>query len=715
MQTMQTLRTLMLLAAAVPVFGKPVSFNVPQRDFTLPIFPAAVATGDFNGDGKLDVVATQAGSTAVAVLLGKGNGTFQPPINVPGGDNANAVAVGDFNGDGKLDVAVANQTGNTITVLLGKGDGTFQAGVNYAVPNGPSGIGVADFNHDGNLDLVTLATSGNNGYVVLLLGKGDGTFGAATQFEVDGGPASLVVGDFNHDGNQDVAVANNPVRSSGEISVLLGDGKGSFAPYVLSYAGPELTTIAAGDLNGDGNLDLVVSEESNNPKLVTVLLGNGDGTFQPPVAQNFTGTVYRIADMNHDGKLDLVGAGTGSTVLVLLGNGDGTFQSSPTSTATAQGPVGLALGKFASGGKGPDVVTGNFDAPSISILLNKGNGTFRTPVAVNVPRPAGIAAADFNHDGNIDLATADQSTGKVAILLGKGDGTFQHYVNYPAGQVPSELAVGDFNADGNPDLAAIDLSSNSIQILLGKGDGSFGRPMSVSVGVNVGFSLATADFNGDGKLDLVITLNSGNNVVLFLGNGDGTFQAGKNIGVGFPANFAATADFNHDGKADLAVGGSSSLSVLLGNGDGTFKAGPVYPIALTFAYNPGIGDLNGDGNLDLVVPGMTTLATGGLVTLLGNGDGTFQAPTTYYFGSRQLSVVLADFNGDGKLDVASVNNLGNDVAVALGNGDGTLGAPVFYPAGFVTSIVTADFNNDHKPDLVYNSTNEVLVLTNTTK
>ena len=228
------------------------------------------------------------------------------------GTSPQSVAVGDFNGDGKPDLVVANAT--NVGVLLGNGDGTFQAAVYYGAGSGPRAVAVGDFNGDGKLDLVVgNVTSGN---VSVLLGKGDGTFQPALNSAADNAPYSVVVGDFNGDGKLDVAVAN---YNSGDVSVLLGKGDGTFQPVVNYAVGSIPSSVVVGDFNGDGKLDLAVTNVFDNT--VSVLLGNGDGTFQAPV--NFDTGAYpwwvAVGDFNGDGKPDLAAAnGNGNDVSILL-------------------------------------------------------------------------------------------------------------------------------------------------------------------------------------------------------------------------------------------------------------------------------------------------------------------------------------------------------------------------------------------------------------
>jgi len=341
-------------------FGAPTAFGAGSG-------PTGVATGDFNGDGRLDLAVANLRSNNVSVLLGNGDGTFQAAVNYGAGSRPISVAVGDFNGDGKLDLAVSNNGSDNVSILLGNGDGTFQTPMDYGAGSLPDSVAVGDFNGDGKLDLAVSNDGSDN--VSILLGKGDGTFQAHVDYATGQYPSSVAVGDFNGDGKLDLAVANFGTNNA---SILLGKGDGSFQTAVDYGAGSNPYSVAVADFNGDGKLDLAVANVGASPANVSVLLGKGDGTFQAHV--DYTTGQYpssvAVGDFNGDGKLDLAVANDAdSDVSILLGNGDGTFQTS----------------------------------------VNYGAGS----------NPYGVAVGDFNGDGRLDLATADlpSGTGAVDILL----------------------------------------------------------------------------------------------------------------------------------------------------------------------------------------------------------------------------------------------------------------------------------------------------------
>jgi hypothetical protein len=386
--------------------------------------------GDFNGDGIQDLVMTDHG--VIDVLLGKGDGTFAAPVTYPAGTNGQFLAVGDFNATGVLDIAMGDYSTGAIVVLQGNGDGTFQQQQSYSIPapSDPYGIVVADVNGDGLPDLVIAQNNGQS-LVTVLLNNGDFGFQAAQNFGT-GGSQSVVVGDFNGDGFPDIAASSGP-----SVEVLLGKGDGTFQPQVSSAAAGQ--TVTAGDFNGDGKLDIALANSSS----VIVALGNGDGTFGSATSYALSATASSIAtaDFNGDGHLDLVASGAGvggSGTSVLLGKGDGTFQ-----TPQVYNGVGGALQGFAVGdvnGDGTeDIVTVDPYSKQYAVLLG---GTLDTATLANVgvvgTGPHTISAT-YSGD-SIYAGSVSNSVSVNASLLPQAI-TFAAIPNHVYGNAPFTLAA----------------------------------------------------------------------------------------------------------------------------------------------------------------------------------------------------------------------------------------------------------------------------------
>ena len=331
-----------------------------------------------------------------------------------------------------------------------------------------------------------------------------------------------------------------------------------------------------------------------------------------------------------------------------------------------------------------------------------------------------VATGDFNHDGNLDLAVVSyccQASG-VSILMGNDDGTFQRPVQYKVGEQPTSIVAADFNHDGNLDLAVANSLSGYLSILIGNRDGTF-RPATPSPPVSDPGFVTVGDFNGDGKIDLIALGGSASTISVLLGNGDGTFQKAIATKPPFAVQAIGVGDFNGDGKLDVVTagtfGGSAPVNVLLGNGDGTFRLGASYtgetsPAAIA------VGDFNGDHKLDMAIANFLGV---GVSVWLGNGDGTFKPPVDYATSFPEW-VTAARLAGEGPVDLVAANFGGTaapaGTTVFSGNGDGTFKAGSFYPAGGETRFVAAgDFNGDRKLDLVVPDalSDDVVVLLNT--
>jgi hypothetical protein len=676
--------------------------------------------------------------TDVSVLLGNGDGTFQDAKLIASFSpvSPTSISVGDFNGDGKADVAIALFTGlqdisatglyDSIAVLLGNGDGSFQAPLFSQSPgNNNYQIAVADLNNDGKLDVITRTGLPETLYVSL--GSGDGNFLPAyaiwsppnTIYEaIASGMSGFTIGDFNNDGNLDIAADANGQR----VEVLLGTGTGLFVPtasYLINQyqGGNGLGQITAEKLSNSGNVDLVVG--TGYGATLVILRGNGDGTFQSPMiyplAQDDDEGLI-VADINGDGSPDIV-IGTGSFGLqkyltVLLNKGNGDFGAPPPlfpviasyDQATQTNAVGVVLTDLTGSGK-LDLVVSDWNEP--------------IEPAVNGQMPA---LPTFN------TATTQANTySTISVLAGNGDGTFQtEQQYYVGGRRPISPQVADLTGDGKKDVVVANILDNNISILKGNGDRTFQSPINIAVGTNPN-ALVLANLSGDrsrnNKPDIAVTnLTDGTVSILINQSTPGTvkFADPVSYSVGTYPSGVVAQDFNHDGKVDLAIvdtgyffasddgGKHTQLAILLGNGDGTFQ-----PAVTQKLWNQDGGDALiaadlGRGELDLAV---AHFGLGQVMILTGKGDGTFTQSTLYGVGAGAEGMVAADFNRDGKLDIA-VNALNDySVALLLGYGDGTFVPPVqntddvarpfgWVACNFPAFITAGDLNGDGKPEIV---------------
>ena len=589
--------------------------EVPTSQFltTPPMYgagsnPFDIALGDFNADNKKDVIV--AGNPPV-LLLGNGDGSLQSPVAIGSiSSSPTVVGVGDFNRDGKLDVVFAISGGAVL--YLGNGDGTFAAGITISSDgtndNVFARVLVADVNNDGVADLILNTDSG----LSVLLGNGNATFQAP--ITSPGSVQFMSAADFNGDGHVDLAVTNG----FNSIGIMLGNGAGNFAiSSTYKTTNGSLNTIAIADYNRDGFQDVALPNGQ-------LFLGKGDGTLKTPISFPNGGGASAVAavDINGDGIPDLLTATAGDCgtadfgdVAVALGNGNATFQPSlsfPTGGCFFQQRF-IAVGDLDNDGA-PDVIVWSGTNAGLSVLVNKGNGTFVAAEMNPSGGSGGVAVDDFNRDGNVDVVLADGS-----VYLGNGDGTLRFSGSAGLGGVA--VATGDFNHDGIPDVAAaVECaptgcgSGGQVLIAAGNGDGTFRVPTALPSGGFYAEALVVADFNGDGNLDIAVVNNcadsgcsGGGSVSIYLGNGQGTFTLLNTIGnlTGFSTSVVA-GDFNNDGITDLAVGGVTEFynydpfNVLIGNGDGSFQPPKVsYTTNIWGITGAATADLNGDGILDL--------------------------------------------------------------------------------------------------------------------
>jgi FG-GAP-like repeat/Bacterial Ig-like domain (group 3)/Abnormal spindle-like microcephaly-assoc'd, ASPM-SPD-2-Hydin len=752
--------------------------------------PSHVATGDFNGDGKTDLAVAENAGT-IAILLGNGDGTFAASGSVNSGTSGPPIAAADFNGDGKLDIAVPAGTGTNelVTVLTGNGDGTFNSPFSGSpTSTSVTWIQVADFNQDGTPDVV-LADSGGSATVFLNNGSGS----VSESFLVVSGLSvpyylEVGVGDLNWDGYPDIVAGGYYSSTQGLYLTEPTETASASASVQVNGVGQHL---AQASFPAEGNYKSSVSSSiplwGLLPATSTTLSVTSGGS---PVTSVTPGTVVLLTaqvrvgstpvtagqvnfcdasaphctDIHILGSSALNSSGT-ATFEFVPGAGTHSYQAhfvedgfglasasniaslnvgpapSPVYSDTAaiafngsQGDYSLTATIIGYGG--PASPTGNVSFVDTNFGNNvlataalgagaAGNGWLISQTPPTGSNPLSEVTGDFNGDGIPDLAVlwSNNPYGgpfSVTILFGKGDGTFTTGPTVqPAGvQLYPTMIGGDFNGDGRADLAVLSYNGNSISyitVLLGNGDGTFAAPLtgqvynqgSVGGDVILG-TLAAADFNGDGKLDLAVVGDyvSSGGVTILLGNGDGTFTAaGPNVDLTADFALIATGDFNGDGIPDFVTpnyfefGGSPTI--FLGKGDGTFT---FKPTSFTLDYFPTsvlVADFNGDGVLDLAFSDLN-----GVEIALGNGDGTFTetSASPIPVPSELYSLKAGDFNHDGKIDIAGIDEYNDRMVLLIGAGDGTFTVTATTPAVSQIflgpfAIVAADFNGDGVPDL----------------
>jgi hypothetical protein len=582
---------------------------------------------------------------------------FASAFTQPVGNDPRAVAIADLDRDGRPDLVTANRGSGSVSVLLGRGDGSFQAGAQVPAGTAPVAVVAGDFNGDGVPDLA-VADAGSDD-VLLLRGRGDGSLQAPTRLATGANPVALAVADFNRDARLDLAVVN---QRSSDLDVFFGQGNGSFQLAQSLETGSGPVAVTARDVDRNLIPDLVVANQTSSDVSVFINQGNGTLRLEQNVPAGTSPSGVAVDDVDSDPPYDL--AVVSNTEL-----GDA----------------------------------------SVHLFLRRAPNLFLSPQLVPlgldpVAPAAGVALSDLNGDNNPDIVAVIGND--VVTSIGDGYSGYDAPQHFAVRGVPGALAVGDVNGDRSPDVIVVTRpdsvlagTGNEVRVLLGRGDGSLYAPRSLPLG-SLGYetrALATADLDGDGIKDVVVAKAAGdtggqNQFTVLLGRGGGRFAPETSfLGQGSAGAYAALADFNGDAVPDLLAEGL----IRLGLGNGTFGPGVALPVPVGDA-RPGIGDVNGDGRIDLVVASSTSTSV-----LLGRGDGTFQSGSTLGAGSAQAQVTLADLDGDGRLDIALPGGAPGGLGVYLGRGEGT-----FQPLRDVASgvgyreIQIADIDGDGRRDVI---------------
>jgi hypothetical protein len=713
---------------------------------------------------------------AHAMAVTKGDVGFASAPSLPTGFLPTSIVTGDFNEDGKPDLAISNGGDNTIYVYPGNGDGAFGIPeILYTSGQSPVWLAAAKLRNTGHLDLITV--DGDSNQLEVFSGNGDGTFQSSSVVaNLPQIPSFLLTGDFNNDGDMDIAVGLviAPMSTGAQFAVFPGNGSSGFsqpilAPSIHNSSDTSIVTnwLAAGDLNGDGLLDLIptvafseaviylnqrgtafqatnsfgpadtavavaLADVNNDGCLdavetgaagfLTIATGNCDGTFtqHTPVASlGDVDVAISVADVNGDGKPDLVasaalsdaeapfglspGAYGGYLVSVLTGNGSGTFSPAALYRVGSQA-YALTIADLKNDGK-PDIVTVSQQESTASHLANDGKGGFGNPAGEtigylngvwNAPVAYGpVQTIDLNNDGKPDVLLVEYGQtssvpSQMTSLINQGNGTLSAPIRSPITVGPNNpsplIVAGKFRNASVPDVIYVDQNTSPCvaAFMRGNGDGTFAAPITVAT-LPSPYEIVSGDFNQDGQLDFAVwgyatagSLDT-EELDMFLGNGDGTFkqlpsQTFAPLTTTMPQQLIA-GDFNHDGRLDLLMGHNTNsgwvvsgddLDLALGNGDGTFQ-----PTATLMAhFGPvAVGDVNHDGYADLIqardpevdiAQQALTAAGGAFITpavtiYLGGPGGKFTQEATYYAPEIQLPsydpALVGDFNGDGNLDV----------------------------------------------------------------
>ncbi len=800
-------------------------------------------TGDFNSDGMTDIVVCNWGNNSISVLLGNGDGTFQTPVTIAGAGlgQASAVAAGDFNRDGNLDLAVTSQNGNTVTILLGNGSGGFTNSSSIATGSQPYSVAVADFNGDGYLDLVV--GNANASTVTILLGNGSGGFTAASGSPVTVGAAviSVATGDLNGDGIVDVVTGNN---TDSTVSILIGNGDGTFKAFTSYTVSSGYKRAVIGDFNGDGKQDIAVSYAGTTN--VGIGLGNGNGTFQAqtlyPVSASGCESIL-AADFNGDGLLDVGLAIQGNHASAVLlnqssqsatasiasvsipGNGSHTIdavyggdannatstssaitltaskvttalslQAAPASSQYAQQVVlSATLSPYAAGSLTTTGESVTFQNAGVSIgtaSLAAGSATLNItslPVGSNTLNAVYTTDANFlaSTSGNVNYTVAKNTptiTWSTPAAIGYGTPLSGTQLNASSGGVAGTfvytpasgtiLGLGanqalsvaftptdtaNYNTASGATTITVTKTTPTVLLSTSAATVTSGTSLTLSATATAGTTPLTsgtitfcnasatrcldsavigrAQLTSAGSASFKLTPGIGSHSYKAVYSArtnyttassaattvtvTGSYKTASTISVtGSAGNYGLTEAVDAIGSLTSAPTGSVAFYDT-SNANYVLGSGTLGSSALTVGFNNvghtsftpatrvgAAADFNGDGIVDMVIPKHTGL----LMVLLGNGDGTFTTGTSITLATQDASVLAADVNGDGKVDLIASSQGSNQIMVYLGNGDGTFQtAIVLSGTAGPSSLVAADFNGDGNLDIAFTEINNSLV------
>ncbi|MCH8012064.1 MAG: VCBS repeat-containing protein [Candidatus Marinimicrobia bacterium] len=678
--------------------------------------PTSVTSGDFDGDSDLDLAVTNGNSNTVSILINDGSGNFTQTTTLGVGGYPRSVSAGDFDGDGDMDLAVANESSNTISILKNDGNANFTQSSTLGVGSGPFRVSIGDYDGDGDLDLAVPNHGSNT--VSILVNDGSGSFTEISTVDVGNQPVGVAAGDLDGDGDLDLAVSNWGGGSGTTVSILMNDGSGSFTQSFTVVVGSGPTGVYSGDYDGDGDLDLAVANQYSNT--LSILTNNGTGSFTESSTIEVGNYPARVTtgDFDGDGDLDLAvanwGQGSGTTVSILTNDGSGSFTKSE--VQVRNGPITPTAADFDGDGD-LDLAVSNSGSNTVSILENlpvvqdiEVSTTLLTFGVIQSNSSKSLTFRIFNQGGlnQLNVSSISGSLPSIfSVTPSSGIINAQDTLTITVTFTPSEGIIYNDSltiSSDDPDEPTVTVSLTGIgaptvtSFSPDRNSHNATETADISATFNSNMSTNTIDNNSflafgeiSGKHNGVISYDFATKTAAF--NPDSNFVFGEKVQV------VLTEDVKSDPDAISLINGYSwkfGVAPLFGSGDFTLDVTSYITGATPFDI--ATGDFDGDGYSDYVV---ANSGENSVSVFLNDQSGGFSLSATYNVGANPQGVTVADVDADGYTDIIVSNNSDNNVSVLINDGTGSFGTATNHSVGTgPRAVASADLDNDGNLDIV---------------
>ena len=620
--------------------------------------------GDVDGDGDVDLITV--GADGLLFYLNDGAGGFADPVPGPVVDGVGQLVVADLTDDGVADVVFSLPRQKVVAVLIGTGNGGFMPQAEYGVGDNPVGLEVGEVDGAGGLDVVVLDLASDE--VSTLLNNGNGIFLAAANLPVGADATKvLVLEDLTADGLADLVVG------TGDTALVFHNREagGFTSGQLLASHARRLLALEAGDVDGDGDVDLAARFAEPAMEIQFFMNpGNGDFNRGHPIDVGTNATSMVVEDLNGDAAGDLVMIGVTVKEVAILWNlqDEARLAMSPPEAYGTEGRPHTADLADVDGDGDLDVVTGNNNDNTISVLFNRGDGSYVPRLDPFPLQSFSLVLTDLDNDGDADIVSVN-AINSLHTFFNDGKGRFAPASYYDVGHVAFHATAADLDGDGDRDAISTNRGSGSVTVLFNQGDGVFSERRDHAVGKDPRGAVAV-DLDGDGSLDLAVASRGAAVVSVLLNDGSGGFPPAMEFAITDRPNFIVAGDFDSDGFMDVFTGSERGSTVTPlwnpGNASGALVPGVGIP-AGNAPYSLSGSDLNADGHPDVVSVAEIPDADGRSVVtvLLGNGDRTFKSPLRLRAGVGPRYVLTGDLDQDGDTDIISANRLSRDISVFL--------------------------------------------------